>query len=99
MSTVYLIATLTIHDRDRYADYEAGFLDIFQRYQGTLLSVDEQPTVLEGEWPVTRTVLVQFPDAAAARDWYDSDAYQALMQHRLAASTGSIVMVSALPAP
>ena len=32
---------------------------------GKLLAVDEVPTVKEGDWPYTRTVLIEFPDAAA----------------------------------
>ncbi|MCR9279471.1 MAG: DUF1330 domain-containing protein [Pseudomonadaceae bacterium] len=95
---VYLIATISIHDRDRYQQYEAGFLDIFARFSGALLSVEESPTVLEGEWPVTRTVLVSFPSESDAMAWYRSDDYQALMQHRLAASVGNIALVNALPA-
>ena len=51
---VYLVAQITIHDRERYAQYEAGLMDIFMRFGGRLLCVDEQPEVLEGEWPCTR---------------------------------------------
>jgi len=32
---------------------------------GKLLAVDEAPTVKEGDWPYTRTVLIEFPDAEA----------------------------------
>lgn len=95
---VYLVATLTIHDRARYQQYEAGFIDIFMRFSGSLLSVEEDPTVLEGEWPATRTVLISFPLESDAMAWYRSDDYQALMQHRLAASVGNIALLNALPA-
>jgi len=44
----------------------------------------------------TRTVLIEFPSAAAARAWYDSDEYQALACHRRDASDGNLVMVKAL---
>ena len=46
--TAYVMAQINIHDRSRYGKYEAGFMDIFAKYQGTLLSVDEAPEVLEG---------------------------------------------------
>lgn len=93
---VYVVAELTITDRDRYAQYEAGFMEIFERHGGALLSVDEDPEVLEGEWPHTRTVLIEFPDRDAAMAWYRSEDYQALAQHRFAASTGNIVLVKSL---
>lgn len=47
---VYIVAELTIADRTEYTRYEAGFLAIFQQYRGELLAVDEQPTVIEGDW-------------------------------------------------
>ena len=95
--TVYTVALLSIHDREEYAKYEAGFMDIFARYEGKLLSVDEAPVVLEGDWPHTRTVLIEFPSAEAMDNWYNSDDYQVLAQHRFGASSGSIVRVQGLP--
>jgi len=95
--TVYVVALININDRERYGHYEAGFMEIFQQYQGTLLSVDEAPTTLEGDWPYTRTVLIEFPDQQALKDWYYSDAYQALAQHRFAASTAAITVLAGRP--
>lgn len=94
--SVYLIAQITIEDRDRYAKYESGFMDIFSQYKGTVLSVDEAPETLEGQWNCTRTVLVEFPTKDEALAWYKSDAYQALAQHRFAASDGCIVMINGI---
>ena len=95
--TIYLIATLQIEDRDSYGRYEAGFMEIFQRFGGELLAVDEAPVALEGDWSWTRTVLIRFADADAALRWYHSDEYQALMRHRLDASSGNVVMIEGLP--
>lgn len=95
--TVYAIALINIHDHETYGTYEAGFMDIFTQHQGTMLAVDEAPTELEGEWPYTRTVLIEFPDRAALDAWYGGDAYQNLMQHRTAASVASIAILNALP--
>jgi uncharacterized protein (DUF1330 family) len=36
-------------------------MEIFSKYAGRVLSVDEAPTVLEGQWSFTRTVLLDFP--------------------------------------
>jgi uncharacterized protein (DUF1330 family) len=93
---VYVVAELTIADRAEYARYEAGFMPIWQQYRGELLAVDEQPTVLEGEWRHTRTVLLRFPDAAEAERWYRSPEYQALAQHRWRASHGNVALLSGL---
>ena len=95
--SVYLIATIQIHDREIYGKYESGFLQIFERFNGRLLAVDENPDLLEGEWPVTRTVLIEFPTEKDALAWYQSDEYQELMKHRLDASSGDVVLLQGLP--
>ena len=94
--SVYMIANLTIDDRERYAQYEAGFVEIFARYDGELLAVDEAQEVLEGEYDHTRTVILRFPTKEAAHAWYDSEEYQTLAKHRFAASSGSALIVQGL---
>ena len=93
---IYIVALINIEDRDTYARYEAGFMEIFDRYEGELLAVDEAVKELEGSWEYMRTVIIQFPDEAAARSWYDSDDYQALAQHRFAASAANLAIVQGL---
>jgi uncharacterized protein (DUF1330 family) len=94
--SVYIVARIEIHDRDRYGEYEAGFMAIFERHAGELLAVDEAPEVVEGSWSPTRTVLIRFPDRDAAMAWYRSADYQALAEHRFAASTADIALLAGL---
>ena len=96
--SIYLIAQLQIHDRERYSKYSGGFMEIFERYGGTILAVDESVEPLEGEWDFTRTVLLEFPSEAQARQWYQSPEYQALAQHRFASADANVVMVKGLNA-
>lgn len=90
--TAYMTAHITIHDRDRYAEYEAGFMEIFARYNGAVCAVDDAPMTLEGKWDATRLVIVQFPSKTDALAWFQSDAYQQLADHRRAASVGTILL-------
>ena len=94
---VYLIGQLEIRDREEYGKYEAGFLEIFAKYEGEFLAVNEEPEILEGEWPYTRTVMIRFPSLEEARRWWSSSEYQSLAQHRRRASKGNIVLVAGLP--
>lgn len=94
--TVYVVAQLTIHDREHYGRYEATFMDIFQKYRGSMLAVDEGPKAVEGEWTATRIVLVSFPDADAFNEWFRSPEYVDLAKHRHAGSKGSILLVQGL---
>ncbi len=94
--TVYFIALVDISDRQGFSVYEQGFMDVFGRYGGRILSVDDSPTILEGEWPHTRTVLMSFPCAEALERWYSSPEYQSIAQHRRKASRADVVVVKGL---
>ena len=91
--SVYVVATITIHDRKRYAQYEAGFLEIFARYQGEVAAVSDDAEMLEGEKNFTRLVLARFPDREALMAWYQSPEYQELAQHRFAASDAQVAVI------
>jgi len=89
----YFIAQIKIHDRAEYQKYLDGYDEIFSTYRGIVVAVDEEPLVLEGEWPFDRTVLIRFPDSAEARRWYESPEYMELVRHRHASSKANIVLV------
>jgi uncharacterized protein (DUF1330 family) len=65
-------------------------------HSGTLrpAPIRQRNRALEGEWPHTRTVLIEFPSDQAVREFYDSDAYQAIVGHRHAAASAEIAIVS-----
>jgi uncharacterized protein (DUF1330 family) len=65
-------------------------------YAARFIAVDEAQVSLEGEHPHTRTVLVEFPDAEAARSFHESEEYQAIIGHRHAASTGSVTIINGI---
>lgn len=91
--SIYIIAEFHIHTRAEYDKYDALFMDVFDQYNGELLSVDESPTVLEGEWTSTRSVLITFPSKADAMAWMTSPEYIKIAKHRLAGSTGRVRLV------
>jgi uncharacterized protein (DUF1330 family) len=93
--TVYIISRLTIHDRSEYDKYENQFEEVFAKFDGKLLSVDEDPLILAGEWEATRSVLIEFPSRVAALTWMQSDDYQRISKHRNAGSTLSSIIVKA----
>ena len=94
--TVFIIARFKIHDRAGYDRYEENFMEVFEPFGGTMLSVDEEPVILQGEFDFTRSVLIEFPNAEAAMAWMSSPAYQDIAKHRLEASIGNAIMVKKL---
>ena len=89
--TVYAIAALKFTDRDAYNRYQAAFMDVFQRYSGTLLAADETPRVIEGEWNRDKVVLMSFPDEASFREWAESPDYKRISEDRRAGSDTVVV--------
>ena len=89
----YFIAQLNIHDRERYAQYLEGTDGPLVAHGARVLAVDEAVTVLEGEWPFGRTVVIEFPTRAHLEAWYSSPGYREIAAHRHAAATGNAVLV------
>ena len=94
--THYLVGHIAIRDRERYAQYEAGFMPILQQYGGQVLAVNDAAEVLEGEADGRRLVILAFPDRDAALTWARSPEYQAIARHRYAASEAFIQMTAGL---
>jgi uncharacterized protein (DUF1330 family) len=45
---VYVVAQLTIHDRERYQRYTAGFMAVLKQHGGRLLAADEPRDATRG---------------------------------------------------
>jgi uncharacterized protein (DUF1330 family) len=88
----YVVAQIKIDDGDTYQKYIDGFLPIFGDYKGEILAADDATETLEGEWFGSRTVIIKFPDRDELLRWYKSPEYQELMQFRLQASEGNLVI-------
>ncbi|MET9951118.1 DUF1330 domain-containing protein [Streptomyces sp. NPDC006339] len=79
-------------------------LDYIERIQATLdpfggrFLVHGAPRreTLEGEWPGA-LVMIAFPTYEAARAWYDSEPYQALIPLRTRHIPGDILLVDGVP--
>lgn len=94
--THYLVGQIAIRDRERYAQYAAGFMPVLTQYGGRLLAVDDAPEVLEGEADGRRLVILAFDSRDAALTWLRSPEYQGIAQHRHAAAEAFIQMTEGL---
>lgn len=92
----YFVAQIRINDPDEYEKYLDGSDDIFSKYKGEYLAVDESPALLEGNWNYTRSVLIKFNSKQDFEDWYYSDDYQSILKHRLKASESDTILVEGL---
>jgi uncharacterized protein (DUF1330 family) len=94
----FVIVQISISDRAGYEKYGlAGHQEIFDKFSAKLVGVDEDVEVVEGSWPFTRTVILEFPSKEIARAWYESDEYQAVVGLRHGSATSNLVIVSGYP--
>jgi len=90
----YVIVQVSeIHDPDAYATYRPLAGKTVADHGGTFLVRGGNAERLEGEGECGRNVVLEFPSVAAAKAWYSSPEYQAALKIRLAASTGSLIIV------
>jgi uncharacterized protein (DUF1330 family) len=86
MPAYYLFDNVEVIDPDGLARYAQAVAPLVAAYGGRYLAVAADPEVVEGSPGLTSVVLIEFPDLAAARNWYASAEYQPLkaLRHRSA---------------
>jgi uncharacterized protein (DUF1330 family) len=89
----YFVAQIRINDPNEYDKYLEHFDDIFSRYKGEYLAIDESPTLLEGEWNYTKSVLIKFNSKKEFEEWYYSADYQKILKHRLNAAKCDTILL------
>jgi uncharacterized protein (DUF1330 family) len=94
----YVILTEVIRDPEGMQAYSRAAGPSIRESQAKVLVVDRQPDLLEGEWPATQTVVLEFASVEAARTWYMSDTYQAAAKIRHDAAASNVVIVSGFDA-
>ena len=92
----YFVAQIKINDLDEYEKYLDKFDDIFSKYKGEYLAIDESPTPLEGDWNYTKSVLIKFNSKQDFEDWYYSNDYQKILKHRLHSSKCDTILLEGL---
>jgi uncharacterized protein (DUF1330 family) len=88
----YVIADIEVYDPDSYREYAARVQATLDPFEGRFLVRGGPSETLEGGWQPQRVVVLQFPSADHARGWYASPAYVKVMEIRLGASTGSLIL-------
>jgi uncharacterized protein (DUF1330 family) len=92
----YFVAQIRINDPEEYEKYLDKFDDIFSKYKGEYLAIDESPSLLEGKWDYTKSVLIKFDSKKDFEDWYYSVDYQKILKHRLNSSKCDTILLKGL---
>jgi uncharacterized protein (DUF1330 family) len=89
----YVIVNVRVTDPELYREYTAATPASIARFGGRFLVRGGAVEVREGSWSPERVVVVEFRDGGAARAWYESDEYQALLAIRKRAAESELVFV------
>lgn len=91
--SAYVIADIEVlHPKD-YENYRGMVPPTIAAFGGRFIARGGKVEVLEGAWQPHRLIILEFPDAATARRWWESPEYAEAKKIRQANSRGSLVLV------
>jgi uncharacterized protein (DUF1330 family) len=89
----YVIAAETVNDPSMFDLYRKEVPATLVPFGGQFVARGGNLTVLEGAWPHSRLVVIEFPSRAAAANWYTSAEYQKIISLRHNSSAGNLIIV------
>lgn len=93
MAKGYLIANITVTDPAAFAVYRERVVAVLERFGGRYLIRAGTVERKEGGEALDRVVVIEFETLAAARTFYESEAYAPLLAMRAAATRSSVALV------
>ncbi|MFA6597113.1 MAG: DUF1330 domain-containing protein [Ignavibacteriaceae bacterium] len=89
----YFIANIKINNRLEYQKYVDKVDEVFSKYNGKYLAVDDNPKNLEGNWDYSRVVIIEFKTESDFNRWYNSKEYQEILKYRINSSKSDTILV------
>ena len=88
----YWIAHVEVHDPETYKKYVEGATPAYKEFGAKFLVRGTPSEQMEGDALGSRHVVIEFETIEKAHACYNSTTYQEARKHRLAASTGRLVI-------
>jgi uncharacterized protein (DUF1330 family) len=89
----YVIANVSVEDAAAYEAYRSRTAAIIEQYGGLFLVRGGAVEVREGDPGIGRLVILEFSSVEAARTFYDSPEYQAILPIRQANAESTLCIV------
>ena len=89
----YVLVNVKITDSAGFAEYRKLVPATIAAFGGRFLARGGATEVLEGDWIPHRLVVLEFPDVATIKAWYQSPEYQQLLELRKRTATSDFVIV------
>ena len=89
----YLIANIDVTNPAGFDEYRKKVSPIIAQYGGRYIVRGGETRMLEGNLPLKRFIVLEFPTLAAAQKFYDSPEYKPLMGIREASAKSDVFLV------
>jgi uncharacterized protein (DUF1330 family) len=92
----YVVVQITVRDAETYERYKALVPHSLAAYGGRFLVRGGTTETLEGTWRPTRIVILEFPSAERARQWWSSPEYAVAKALRQSSADTEMLLVEGL---
>lgn len=89
----YVIGQVHVAHPEQYAEYQKKVPATLEKFHGRFLVEGGPVEHLEGSWPVSRLILIEFDTIESARAWYNSTEYKIATKSRIGAATITLTLV------
>jgi uncharacterized protein (DUF1330 family) len=94
--SAYVIVQVTVRDAETYERYKALVPPSIAAYGGRFLVRGGTSQTLEGTWRPMRIVILEFPSAERARQWWSSPEYAVAKALRQSSADTEMLLVEGL---
>ena len=92
----YIIATIEVTDPEKFEVYRGQVPGTIEKHGGRYLVRGGDATVVEGDQPARRTVVLEFDSLEKANGWYYSDDYAGPKELRIASTISNVMIVEGI---
>ena len=93
MKKGYIIVRVSILDSNLFQKYPPLSAEVMNKYGGKYIIRGGKTDVLEGEWPVDRTTIVEFESFESAKKCYESVEYSKAMKIRQNSTKSDLILI------
>ena len=91
--SAYIIATIEVTDPEKFEVYRGQVPATIEKHGGRYLARGGEVSVVEGDQPERRTVVLEFDSLEKAKGWYYSDDYAGPKALRIASTISNVMIV------
>jgi uncharacterized protein (DUF1330 family) len=89
----YLIVDVEVRDQEAYEEYRKRVPASLLPYEGSFIVRGGASETLEGDWQPGRIIVIEFPTAERAKDWWNSDEYRIAKAMRQRSASTQMILV------